>query len=1757
MAQTPVVAKISSLSGEAFARDAVGKLRRLKLGDSIREGESVVAADGSQVFLKLTDGREISVRPGEVAKIDAEVAASVKPDANDSALTHHGKDFHKIAKALTTGGNLDALLDQDAPAAGAVGQGNEGHTFVEFARIVESVTPLAFQYGTERAHPLDTIQGAPLLARAAAPIETTPLVANNDTNAVTERVDNPAASSVSGNVIAGGSAGDVVDSAAAGATISVTGIRFDTTTVAPGATIVMAHGTLVLNADGSYTYTLNNADTAVNKLNVGDKLAEQVTYTITDAQGHTATATLTLTIDGANDSPSAVVGAPIIGTEDGSITVPLTGLDPDSPIAFVTVTALPKLSEGVLLKPDGTPAVAGEPIPVDPVTHQVLLTFVPAPNYHGSFTIPFTVTDTGGLTSPVATQGITVASVNDNPVAVNDVNAVAINTPASGNVLGNDTDVDGDTLTVTGFTVGGTTYTAGQTATLAGVGTLTIAANGSYTFTPAANYAGPIPVATYTIGDGHGGSATATLSLTMGANHPPVATNDVAPVTEDTPATGNVLGNDSDPDSNPLTVTQFVIGGTTYTAGTTATLAGVGTLVINPNGSFTFTPALNYNGPVPVATYTISDGLGGTATATLTLGPITPVDDPSVLVADTKTVAEDTPATGNVLANDSDVDNVLSVATFTIGGTTYTAGQTATLAGVGTLTIAANGNYTFTPVANWNGTVPQATYTTNTGSTSTLDITVTPVDDPSVLVADTKTVAEDTPATGNVLANDSDVDNVLSVATFTIGGTTYTAGQTATLAGVGTLTIAANGNYTFTPVANWNGTVPHATYTTNTGSTSTLDITVTPVDDPSVLVADTKTVAEDTPATGNVLANDSDVDNVLSVASFTIGGTTYTAGQTATLAGVGTLTIAANGNYTFMPVANWNGTVPQATYTTNTGSTSTLDITVTPVDDASVLVADAKTVAEDTQAIGNVLANDSDVDNVLSVATFTIGGTTYTAGQTATLAGVGTLTIAANGNYTFTPVANWNGTVPHATYTTNTGSTSTLDITVTPVDDPSVLVADTKTVAEDTQAIGNVLANDSDVDNVLSVASFTVNGVVGTFTAGQTATIAGVGTITIAANGNYTFTPVANWNGVVPTVNYTTNTGSTSTLDITVTPVNDPSILLADTNTVPEDTVAIGNVLANDSDVDNVLSVTSFTVGGTTYTAGQTATLAGVGTLTIAADGSYAFTPATNWNGTVPQATYTTNTGSTSTLDINVTPAIDLSAKWIDYWQFNEGTGTTTTNFNPAVDQTGTITNNTPHAGQQADPAANLSPTWTLGRNGSEAMQFNGVYSQTSAVRDGGYVALATSVTDSLAGQTTAKAGTLSFWINTTKNGTADIGWDSPSVIGMENNGGVTDIQWGFINTTGKIGLGIGNNAGLMSTTTVTDGAWHNVVISHDFASGKTYLWVDGNLEVNGTVLAANSVAPNKFLGFGVTADDGVTSNRFLNAALEDARIYDGVLTDAQAKAIYETELWGNQGNIIANDGHAIHFSLAANDAASVVLSGLVAGTIVTDVSGAHTATVDATGTVNVTGWSASELVLSNYGTGSFHFAVTGTDATGHSASQVLSVMNNADMYAGTSGNDVLTATGSNAHVMAGGAGNDTLTGGAGADVLIGGTGNDILDGGAGVDVIRWNYADKGGTDTVNNFGKTAGTDILDLRDLLQGEQHTGNDAGNLANYLHFTATGGSTTVEVKSAGSGTVDQTIVLSGVDLVAGVTASAGQSLDQAIIHNLLTNGKLVTD
>ena len=156
---------------------------------------------------------------------------------------------------------------------------------------------------------------------------------------------------------------------------------------------------------------------------------------------------------------------------------------------------------------------------------------------------------------------------------------------------------------------------------------------------------------------------------------------------------------------SPVSVVNFTIGDTTYVAGTTATIANVGTLVIATNGAYTFTPAANYNGTVPTVTYTVTDGLGPNVTSTLNIS-VTPVNDNFTDASETVSTLEDTALTGSVLTDTSSVDGPVSVVNFTIGATTYTAGSTATIANVGTLVIAANGAYTFTPVSYTHLTLP-------------------------------------------------------------------------------------------------------------------------------------------------------------------------------------------------------------------------------------------------------------------------------------------------------------------------------------------------------------------------------------------------------------------------------------------------------------------------------------------------------------------------------------------------------------------------------------------------------------------------------------------------------------------------------------------------------------------------------------------------------------------------------------------------------------------------------------------------------------------------------------------------------------------------------------------------------------------------------------------------------------------------------------------------------------------------------------------
>ncbi|NNF97756.1 MAG: type I secretion C-terminal target domain-containing protein [Desulfobacteraceae bacterium] len=174
------------------------------------------------------------------------------------------------------------------------------------------------------------------------------------------------------------------------------------------------------------------------------------------------------------------------------------------------------------------------------------------------------------------------------------------------------------------------------------------------------------------------------------------------------------------------------------------------------------------------------------------------------------------------------------------------------------------------------------------------------------------------------------------------------------------------------------------------------------------------------------------------------------------------------------------------------------------------------------------------------------------------------------------------------------------------------------------------------------------------------------------------------------------------------------------------------------------------------------------------------------------------------------------------------------------------------------------------------------------------------------------------------------------------------------------------------------------------------------------------------------------------------------------------------------------------------------------------------------------------------------------------------DVLEGGDGDDTLDGS-SGIDTLDGGQGNDTLTGGTGNDILVGGEGNDILVGGEGDDILaggigsdtyEWNAGDQGtvgnpAIDTIENFDNGLGGDILDLRDLLQGEEEISNP---LTDYLNFTSDGIDTTIHIDHDGSGLFEETqeIVIKGVDLTAGGTVA-----DQDIISDLIANNNLIID
>ena len=592
-------------------------------------------------------------------------------------------------------------------------------------------------------------------------------------------------------------------------------------------------------------------------------------------------------------------------------------------------------------------------------------------------------------------------------------------------------------------------------------------ANSTITFTPTANYHGPASF-TYTITDSAGGTAMATVSLTVTPiNDAPVATNDSYTTNEDTPLTINgpgVLGNDSDPvESSPLTA--HIVTGPSH-----------GTLTLNGDGSFTYIPNANSNGPDSF-TYRASDGTSMSNIATVTIG-VTAVNDAPAANDDAYTTNEDTPLTitgPGVLANDNDTENS-SLSAVLVNGP-----------GHGSLSLNADGSFTYTPTANYSGTdtfTYRALDGTTTGNIATVTITITAVNDAPVATNDSYTANEDTPLTitgPGVLANDTDPAENSALTALIVTGPSH-----------GTLTLNADGSFTYIPNANSNG--PDSfTYRASDGTSfsniATVTIGVTAVNDAPVANDDSYTVTEDgslgASAASGVLSNDADVENS-SLTAVLVNGP-----------GHGALSLNADGSFTYTPHANYAGTdtfTYRASDGTTTGNIATVTITVTGVNDAPVAVNNSYTTDEDVALQGNVLTNDTDADGNPLTAHL-VGGP-----------GHGALTLNADGSFTYTPANNYNG--PDSfTYRVNDGTTfgntATVSITVTAVNDAPVANPDTFTASQlnvlqlnrsvPSSPVRNVGINDTDVEgNPLTAyelvsgpsnaSSFTFNTSTGAFT---------------------------------------------------------------------------------------------------------------------------------------------------------------------------------------------------------------------------------------------------------------------------------------------------------------------------------------------------------------------------------------------------------------------------------------------------------------------------------------------------------------------------------------------------------------------------------------------------------------------------------------------------------------------------------------------------
>ncbi|MAT50657.1 MAG: hypothetical protein CMK32_05685, partial [Porticoccaceae bacterium] len=948
-----------------------------------------------------------------------------------------------------------------------------------------------------------------------------------------------------------------------------------------------SHGSVSLNGDGTFTYTPD-----------GDYHgSDSFSYTVTDINGDTETVAVALTVNPVNDAPQGADNT-ITLDEDNSHTfsaVDFGFTDPDdSPANSFSSVIISTLPGAGSLTYNGLAVTAGDEIAVADLGN---LVFTPAADANGTGYASFTfqVRDDGGTANGGINLDATANTITFDVTAQNDApttTGLADQTSDDGETVSLDAaaafdDIDGDTLTYVATGLPSGLSIDANTGEISG----TIAANASVT--------GSYSV-TVTASDGNGGSQDATFTWTVN-NVAPVAVDDTDSTDEESAisrnaANGVIDSNDQDgtPDNDNLSVTQVGNGSTTVSAGAAIAGSNGGQFTIDSDGSWSFDPNGDFEDLAAGATrqttvtYTLSDGQGGTDTATLTVTVSGTNDAPTV-----------TPGTQN---------QTLVEAGGTANGTpgTDTASIGLTLDDVdGTASI----DEVYLAQNGWSSSDGGQTYS-KTGTYGTATITIaTGVVSYSLDDSDTDTDALDSGdnATDNfgIRVRDNDGATVLTTAAFAISGSDDNPVVTGTFAG------SVDEGDVGDPAETATGT-----------------IAISDVD------------GDDSPVFSDVAATVG--DNGYGSFDLVNGTWTYTLDQSA----VQHLDTGDTATDTITFTAS-DGTTQQISVTI-TGSN---DAPTVVASDSAGFTEAADASAQDLSDSGTVTFDDMDSDDLVDI-TYSVASPATWSGGTIDPALASALATGFSTGVTDSPAPGsvaWNYSVSDLdldflgegetitfsytiTATDSHGATAsdTVSFTITGTNDgPALAPVTAGSIAENNQSPLTTDANltgtlaGSDVDNgdtlIYGIAGGSDNG------DGTVSMVGTYGTLTVnTTTGAYSYSKNAAAiealnSGETPndsfTVTVTDSQGAVANqgFDVNITGANDAPVAVDDTNTTDEDsTLSIGagsGVLVNDTDIDNSGTHTVSAVNGEAGDVGQAVAGSNGGAFTINSDGSYDFDP--------------------------------------------------------------------------------------------------------------------------------------------------------------------------------------------------------------------------------------------------------------------------------------------------------------------------------------------------------------------------------------------------------------------------------------------------------------------------------------------------------------------------------------------------------------------